>query len=278
MKRVALLVTGELEQRSLGKSLERLFRETLFICQRVDAFTTSRVPRDPPSAGPTPSAIDKCAAALVAAVDPGRKVHGDERFDLAFVIDDLELANWDQPEVVGDRFVLAVERHVAETWSAEDRRARTRQLLRDRASLHFLVPMTEAYFFADPDALARVGITAEHHFDPAQTDVEQFETKDPAYLGRLQPEKVKGDSRHPKRYVRFLLEQSGQPPYRETRDGVKGLETLDWPRAASWNDDWSRFLRALLCDLARGLGDDARRFTGVEHPATARASTLLRNM
>ena len=100
--RVALIVTGELERAALHGSLHRAFPEHTFHVE-----------------------------AKLDAVDPGRNGTAS---DLAMVVDDLEIANLDQPHVVVETFRDAVDRYVASAWATSSRCDRARALLRERAS------------------------------------------------------------------------------------------------------------------------------------------------
>ena len=123
-----------------------------------------------------------------------------------------------------------------------------------------MAPMTEAYFFADPAALARATAPGPAHpsrFDPA-TDVETFTVDDPGYLDPpAEPDsrwcKPSGRQGHPKRYLIYLTEPCTGGGYREPEHGVAALAALDWPKATR-HPEHTRLARSLLADLADMLG------------------------
>lgn len=98
MTTVALIVTGDLELKSLGASLERLFPGVKFLTEKANGFTSNRISLPLPD---MQTDADKLARRVIAAVDPGRT---GEPADFAMVVDDLELPNHDQPDVVCDYF------------------------------------------------------------------------------------------------------------------------------------------------------------------------------
>jgi hypothetical protein len=89
-------------------------------------------------------------------------------------------------------------------------------------------------------------------------------------------------ARHPKRSLKYLS-GSGQPghwTYRESRQGVAALRTLDW-RLASSTPHFTTSLRALVADIADWLGETSP-LPGDEAPLTGRhthrATRVLRNL
>jgi hypothetical protein len=271
MTRVALIVTGELERRGLATSLSRLFPNSEFhIEMKVDGFTSPRVRNMGATA--IPGLVDKMAAALVAAVDPGRN---GTPSDLAVAVDDLEIANLDQPDIVVETFRDAVARHVEQAWQSDRRRAQARIRLRECASFHLLSPMTEAYFFGDRDVLTVLGI-AERAELAAGVDIEEFTVVDSRYLATPRgPESWAKDNRarHPKHYLQYLTDGG----YRETREGVAALGATRWEGLLANHPTHLRLLRSFLRDLAAGLGDETRVGPGPEHPATSLKWDVLRN-
>jgi hypothetical protein len=200
--------------------------------------------------------------------------------DLVVVLDDLELANMApaQQERVTRVFRAAVVRHL----NALDRRfeAKTRAALLERVSFHLLVPMVEALFFADSEALQRAGVPAQTAVTFAATcDPEDFQTNDPAYLSATQaacprwsslpqgrqkkqqrPKWLGGQARdrHPKGYLQWLCRDGAAKnctTYRETEDGGRALAHLRWPQLLSRPAEHLRYLRALLADLSEGLAE-----------------------
>jgi hypothetical protein len=126
---------------------------------------------------------------------------------------------------------------------------------------HLLVPLVEAYFFGERAALGRAGVAAATPVHRVGADVEAFETDDPGFLpAALQKnaEQVeKGypwwrEERHPKRYLEFLVAQSGGL-YHETEGGARALEELEWS-ASSPVAATIPFARAMFEDLSEALG------------------------
>jgi hypothetical protein len=270
MKRVALVVTGELERRGLAASLARIFPEASFHVElKVDGFTTARVRNL--GATTVPTLVDKMARALVAAVDPGRS---GTPSDLAIAVDDLEIANLDQPGVVVETFRDAVVRHADVVWKNASRRELCRERLRDRASFHLLSPMTEAYFFGQEGPMVSLGVAGRTELAPG-VDLEEFTVADATYLTAPEgsAEWAKANRRrHPKHYLQYLMSDG----YGETDEGLAALEKVDWRRLADDYPAHLRFLRALLADLAHGLGrTDVP--PGPEHEATRLRGGVLRN-
>ncbi len=152
---VALIPTGKMEHAALPPALTRLFPDHDFVAwppeTHLDGFTSEDVKRlalaEP---GPVPTNLDELAAGLVNAIFPGRK---GQRFDFAFVVEDLELCNQGQPELVIGLFRDTVSSYIRRTWPEQsDRRY---EQVRERCSFHLFRPMTETYFFGDRDALRR---------------------------------------------------------------------------------------------------------------------------
>jgi hypothetical protein len=282
MTAVQLIVTGELERRSLHRSLGAVFSELqvrFLPPQKMDDFTSTRL--GPYPTGGRPRAA-KLAAALVAAVHPGRR--SDVKPDLVIAVEDLELVNGDQPAHVVDYFGHAVRAHVEEFFPALATRERVYQELRERASFHLLAPMVEAYFFGEPAALGRAGANkVPCLFDAKQHDAEHFEVTDTTYLGQAPkgaPWDVNSKHRHPKHYIQYLCDPQAtrEHVYRETHEGVAALEHLEW-RQVLRVQDFTRFARSLLVDLADGLTAAPGMFSGELHPLTERKSDgLLRNI
>jgi hypothetical protein len=283
--RIQLIVTGQLEQQGLHLSLRRLFAATgadveFLPPQKTQDFTSNRVgPLLRGSEAPR-SLAAKLAAALVAAVYPGRG--GNLHADYAFAIDDLELVNADQPAHVLDYFAHAVRAYVESFFPAASSRDRVYQALRERASFHLLVPMPEAYFFGEPAALKRANaIKAPCRFDSAR-DVEDFEVEDPNYLAPAPenaPWNKENRHRHPKNYIRYLCDPTGQVPraYRETHEGAEALKSLDWQKVLR-DEKHAQFARALIDDIADALAVPAP-CPGTCSPLTARRGDgVLRNL
>ncbi|MCA9707020.1 MAG: hypothetical protein KDK70_14295, partial [Myxococcales bacterium] len=212
MARVQLITTGVMEERALGESLRRLFPEHEFISRpHLDGFTSARLP-PPPLPTRVPLNVDKLATTLIGAFAPGGR-RDRPRPDFVVAVDDVELANADDPSRITAALREALQRRL-EAWPASAHALdRLREALRHKVSFHLMAPMTEAYFFADPAALARATAPGPAHpsrFDPA-TDVETFTVDDPDYLDPpAEPGsrwcKPSGRQGHPKRYLIYLTE------------------------------------------------------------------------
>lgn len=278
-----------------------------------DQTNTHRVSAGESREGPK-SPRSRLIAALAGAVyPPGR---GDTA-DLAIALDDLELFNLDQPGVVVGAIRAAVRSHM------DDQALRLtmadanelRRCLRERASFHLAVPMPESWLFADKRGPANSGVQDANMVRLRQgIDPEQFETDDPEYsaddgvhcerlhaLNRrkgLKPRKVPwkidrhpehpwcSRERHPKAYIQWLCRDPSENDctrWQESREGVEALKKLDW-HAALAKPTWCTWLRALVDDLADGLGElpPVPGATGVLCPLTARKrgdpDAVLRNL
>lgn len=281
MTRIQLIVTGDLEQVSLHKSLQRALGPGAELTQPQKAtdFTSTRVGQILAARDMARTRAGKLAAALVAAIHPQRRAA--EPADFAVAIDDLELVNADQPAHVVAYFVEAVRAHVEEYYPSQQTRARVLAALADRASFHLLVPMSEAYFFGETDSLVRAKADkAPCRFQPA-TDVEAFTVTDPDYEGPP-PHGARWDHAdrkgHPKRYVQYLSATPGtnEEDYRETREGAAALDTLDWAAVLAAGTR-GLFARSLLQDLEDALNRPSA-FLGQCALCTARKSGgTLRN-
>jgi hypothetical protein len=284
MTRVALIVTGELEKKSLHLSLARFFPKVEFEVLQLDGFTSRELPDAPAFEEGHPSLVEKLAGALIAAVDPGRL---GTPADLAFLVDDLELYNAATPERAVRHVRAAMLLQLEARWSKADRRRQSADVVRQRCSFHLLAPMVEAYFFGEPAALERAGAMRPALFDPRGCDVERFTTGDPDFLAPpdgKQPVWAKlGRAQHPKHYVRFLCDPEGNNPraYRETKHGHEALRSLDWPCVLA-PEAHARFARSFLTDLADGLDQPAvaALFPGERHALTSRNArdNVLRNL
>jgi hypothetical protein len=283
--RIQLIVTGQLEQLSLHLSLRRLFASAgadaeFLPPQKSQDFTSNRVGPLLKGGEATRTLAAKLAAALVAAVYPGRG--GKLQADYALALDDLELVNADQPAHVLDYFAHAVRTHVEASFPAASTRDRVYQALKERASFHLLVPMPETYFFGEPAALERAKASkAPSRFDRTR-DVEDFEVDDPGYLAPAPenaPWNAKDRHRHPKNYVRYLCDPTGREGrvYRETHEGAAALRTLDWQRVLR-EETHAQFARAFIDDIADALAVPSP-CPGTCSPLTARRGDgLLRNI
>ncbi len=262
MNTVKLIVTGEMEKKALANALNKVFPTISFETKFDDefaGFTSSNVLQAPTSSGFQRN-IDKFASELVAAVDPGRR---GIPADMAIAIDDLELENINHEKAVAECFREAVIRCVENRWPSRKRQGVCFQKVRERCSFHLFVPMTEAYFFGETNALKRAGAERNSMVSGKGMDVENFRvTNDPDYLNA-----VKGEfywaidpnkrNRHPKHYLQYLCDPEGSKArktcYRETKGGVRALQTLDWNSVLK-NSQYVMFLRSLFEDISDKFG------------------------
>ncbi len=280
MTRVALIVTGRLEQTGLPIALGRLFPDVEFVSEYYEGFTSNRLSAAPPPAQ-RPAGImtnpEKIATAMMLALDPGRNGIS---ADFAFALEDLELANDDQPERVVDVFREAVRSrlpHLYDTALRQNRRVKHVPL---RCSFHLLRPMAEAYLFGDPGALQRAGVKREPSL-LAGRDLEEFHTDDPDYRAVIEVSRQGSTSRlhHPKWYLRWLCDPAGEPrarAYRETEEGVAAIQKLDWNRVLG-QPGQCPFLRSLVVDLANALDLSLPFPDSPCHPLAARHNFERRN-
>ena len=301
--RIALLTTGKTEQRGLPGALARLFPEHAFIAlddvpgRPFRGFTSPRLPL-PPERIPTRSALDKLVARAIAEVDTA----GREPFDLAVIVDDLELRNRDQPEAVVGAVRDAVQRHLSDPRLSPRRDALT-ELARTKVSLHLAVPMTESWFFGAPHALGVLGVPGHVGFHLRPGDPEDFESTDRAYMeadgaactelhrcGFRRGDRPKwvlaGADRihHPKGYLQWLLmapDERTCTTYDEAGAGAVALAGIRWDRLLA-DPTHMAFARALVCDLARDLGWPPSIPHGPGSPITSRGGLptegVLRNL
>ncbi len=285
MPSVVLIVTGKMEHAGLIAALQPIFPSVDFTIDPPDSpingFTSSDICGLPNPADPE-SNVRELAARLVAAAEPGRR---SKRPDLVVAIEDLELINDGQPGAVVDYFRQAVKDHVRAKWSPPHDPGPVFDIVREHCSFHLLRPMTEAYFFADPDALRRAKIASEPIL-PSGLDLEQFQTADPAYSALPTGSKPIADApireRHPKSYLHYLCDPTlvdRKRRYKESQNGVAALRGLDWSRAVV-SADHCPFLRAFLDDLAFAVHqplDWVHRPTGIPTAFPGPSDRILRN-
>ncbi|OAI49619.1 hypothetical protein AYO44_06340 [Planctomycetaceae bacterium SCGC AG-212-F19] len=282
MPTIALIVTGDMERVALPTSLKKVFQTADFTAQQVDCFTSARVVWPPAQRPGMLSNIEKYVTALVAALVPGQRKGSPP--DFVFGFDDLEMANHHQPDAVITAFRLALKAELQRREANLNRASyvKLEAAVRERCSFHLLVPMCEAYFYADPGALQAAGCTRPPQIVPDR-DVELFTVTEPDYLVDLSTQPFPLPTwaidlalrpLHPKRYLEFLLGS-----YQETAQGTAGLCALDWRRVLS-RPDHTRFLRSFFQDLAYALDMDLSLFPGQTHPLTSdwkNKHRLLRN-
>lgn len=318
--KVALVPTGRTEWHGLPHAFK-----TLFPAHDFDVLPTAEEVRSHPDDFPSPGFTSFALSAEHEASPPeaaselvrraAQAALGDTRArtpaaDLVVVLDDLELANMAPPqqEMVTRVFRAAVVRHL----NALDSRfeARTRTALLERVSFHLLVPMVEALFFADSEALRQAGVPGQTPvvFSPL-CDPEDFQTNDPAYLSatetacprwsslpkgkqrKLRPKWLGGQTRdrHPKGYLQWLCRDGAAAnctTYHETENGGRALSHLRWPQLLMLSRPAGhlRYLRALLADLSEGLAESPTTgpVLGSQAPLTSRFTPrrepVLRNL
>lgn len=312
--RVAVLPTGRTEWHGLAPALGRLFPDHHFYCLP----TENEVVSDPdhfPYNGITSLRLgeahiacppEAAANLLERAIQEALGDRHREAADLVIIVDDLELANMNQPGLVLDVVRSAANTHLAGLDGKLQ--TNTRRVLQEKVSFHLVVPMIEAWLFGDPQALARAGLPPSTQPQlPSGIDLEAFQTMDPAYLAAtptdcsmlagLPPKKQKklrpkwfGAQRdlHPKGYLQWLTLDASDKTctrYSETEGGGPALAALDWSTVfANRPQAHLRYLRALIEDLEDGLGTAAQGgpYTPQAAPATSRHALpphpILRNL
>jgi hypothetical protein len=317
--RVAIIPTGMMELRGLCGCLARLFSEHDFVeVPRVPArpgrdaepFSQSFTARQRPStAADVPTNLAKLVQELGGQVYPRRR----DAADLAVVVDDLELFNIDQPATVVEAVRQAVRSHVERAALPPQEKVELARCLRERASFHLAVPMTEAWFFADAQSIARNGVPADRsaRLRPS-VDPESFETEDALFSAddgtacatmanrnrrrhedRRPPWIITPQAdapwfvreRHPKAYLQWLCRDPSDnwcTSWRESKAGAEALRELSFGAVLA-NPSHCAYIRALIDDLADALGEPAPFDpAGVIAPLTSRkrpeAKAALRNL
>jgi hypothetical protein len=276
--RIGLITTGECEQRGLADSLARVFAgsgvsfETCF-AGPVESFTSSRLLHPAPFPKPAPTLLDKLVSSIAASIQ--RR----DAPDVVFAVDDLELVNVATPE-----HVISLVREAVGA-SLEGKTHRERELFSRRCSLHLLCPMVEAYFFGEPEALLRAGTRHPALLEGCRP-LERMRSAELEYLAppdeKDHPWKSANRAEHPKRYIKYLSDpdDTGERryKYREGKQGVTALATLNWEQVFAYQPPGLPFARSLFEDLADAIGVPCP-FPGESHPLTARkAGGVLRNL
>lgn len=281
--RVNIIVTGVAEQNGIVEFLESTFDDVEFNSVRIDGFTSIRIPPDAtvPDAGTTTSDVANLASFFIETVNlrPG------EQFIL---LEDLEVVNLDQPDVVIQCFLNAVNAIVD---SKRPYHTATETNLKERAAFHLLSPMLESYFFADTNVLETLELQSQPLL--ANPDVEDFCVNDQVFLGAIsglnpitnggrtwQPAEWYGS--HPKHYLKFLRTPCSPydpeiPNYKESKLGAEALGNLNQHTVLA-NTDAAQFFRAFLSDLAWQLQQEDKIEDGTCHPLTSGQGTTLRNV
>ncbi len=311
--RVGVLTTGQMEHVALHRSLQRVFPDHDFVAMPEDAEVASRgIPQSFTSSDvsrligePGNNAEKLLQRAAAAALGDSRAKR--KPLDLVLMVDDVELVNAHQPSTIVDVMRDCVDRHLEGL--PTNTRKRTEVALRERVSLHLAMPMAEAWFFGDPQALGRAGVVPGTAVRQVGADVEAFETDDSRFLrdeglgcqkwttmpeDSLRQVKKKrkaaptwlreNRNRHLKAYLAWLCRDftmKGCTTYRETHEGAAALEFLDW-RGLVAAAGACPFTRAMLSDIADALGTSPIWSRAAEAPETSRHSLprhpVLRNL
>ncbi|MBF0310710.1 MAG: hypothetical protein HQL56_14400 [Magnetococcales bacterium] len=176
--------------------------------------------------------------------------------DLVVVMDDVELGNLGQERVIAQHYINAVKRVLQQKSPSSSFPLGV--LFRQKCSFHLFKPLPEAYFFGDPSALRQAGVGSAsippHLVHP--TDVEQFESNDPAWLSVCYGENTRrrkeipwwSHERHPKHYLDYLVHVNNLD-YSETIQGKLALQNLNW-RAVPKGELDTPLIRSLFQDIA----------------------------
>lgn len=293
MPRIKLIVTGDMEKLVLHNSLQGFFpnphdgEQVIWEKPRkADCVTTN--PLLPLNHSNPSMAMKRLAEYMLdEALVGGTKGPA----DLVVVIDDVEIANLGQEHLIAEHFRAAIEYVLENKKYSSSTEDRYREILRNKCSFHVLKPMVESYFFGDSNALSLAGVpVGEIPKLVHPTDVEPFETNDPAWLPTCRAENAKRQQstpwwcheHHPKHYLEHLTER-GQVFYDETSYGKTALKAIAWPQVPKCQSDTS-FIRSLFEDIADwfgipnplGPGTTNRYFYPLK--SVTRADLLLRNM
>jgi hypothetical protein len=291
MTKIKLVVTGDMEAKSLAVSLKSQFpthkNGDMVIwdkARKMNCTTSHPLRRE--SDEPSQPMLNLARAMLAEALD-GK--HGTPA-DLVIVIDDVELGNLGQEDVISKHFRLAVEAELEKRELSAGTLDRYKGIIRERCSFHVLRPMAEAYFFSEAQVLEAMGVSAKPLLRHA-TNVEDFEAADSVWLPEcyLQNQTQAKNGRewwrhemHPKHYIGHLITRSSSTAYDETMQGAQALQTLNWKNVPKVETD-SLFIRALFEDLADWfevpspiIGNTAPAF--YPPASTRRANLTLRNL
>ena len=282
MKNVAVVATGRMECIALCDSLQRLFpgNAVFTLAAAVDrndpiGFTSCRV--QPRSAIPDPPGdavdtnVDRVVQIVAAALSADRSRIA---ADLVVAIEDLELANVGNEAQILEAVRESTVRHLRLRTRKDPQAAKALSMhFQSRASFHMLVPMAEAYFFADNLALDRAGVprTRRPALARCTEDFLVDAVAEPGFLANVgecerhhakKERKCKWDGsqnirlRHPKKYISYLCREDAPNEfctmYAETKGGVAALASIDW--SAAMHRMNPPYLCALLEDVARAIG------------------------
>ena len=230
--RIALLVTGKGEE----QFLPRLFRS--LAAERHCSFIVGRrIPQLRPITSERRKqkivGRGKSIPRLDQDIGISARRYLIEGFHYVIVVDDLERDSRDQAEAVFQRYRTALDTILGPAG------------LSPRASIHLLVNMLEAYYFAHAAAVNAV----------LGTELADFEG-DVETIG------------HPKNDLKQI-----HPGFDEIKDGRAILEQLDVPRVLS-NPETCQWLRTLFGWCSRAIG---REFSDVYQLASGRYSEVTRS-
>ncbi len=210
-----LIVTGKGERKHLPKLFKSLmnrgictFRVLKFIGQRSPITSKQRILK---MVGSNKTIPDKD---VVEMGYPAREYLNKDLCNFVVLIDDLEHDRRQQVQQIFDRYRQAIDKTL-------------RDEQKSRASVHFLVNMSEAYYFADANA-----VNSALNLSPPLGD----------YPGDVE------DIRHPKNELKALY-----PGFREVDDGGRILDFIDVEHVLDRPDTckWLRTLFAWCVDALK---------------------------
>jgi len=259
--RIKLIVTGDMERSALHKSLQRIFPSERHGQPVVWDVPHLKVGGSPTNnqlkSGHRPNgAMRKLARIMLSEATMGIK---GVPADLIVVVDDVELGNIGREHIVAEHFCTAVRELLGQYNGAE--LVRHQAILREKCSFHLLKPMPEAYFFGDPDTLIALVSPGANPKLVHPSDVEKFETNEPAYLPACRNENSKKQLEnkpwwrqecHPKDYIIHLAERN-RKTYDEIIHGKQALLNIDWKKVPKYQTD-TLIIRSLFADIADWFG------------------------
>lgn len=289
--RIRFIVTGDLERAAIVPSIGRYFPDANWEGttvewakpRKVHGATTHRLVADRAPSGPM--------RALARAVLYERLFgHDGYPADLVIAVDDLELHNFDQPDVVCGHFCAAMNEEIAAGEHSASKEERIRESVREGCSFHLISPMVESYVFGDHDALVAAGCASEVEPVLVHPDVERFESADEQWRDEWGETNARMQSqmpwwreeRHAKHYLEHLVNRNGAI-YDEVVNGSVAFGGLMWP-GVPHDHSAVAFARALFEDLAAWFGTPNPLGDGVPSRLTwpareiDRRALILRNM
>lgn len=256
MRKIQLIVTGDLEKLALHTTLAEHFPDVRngkhvgWARPRKTYGATSR------PLGPPGQAIGTMKGLALAAIVEAELGGTGVPADLVVVVDDGEVGNMHDGANVVAHFRLAMTEVINARAPGPPANHALRQLVREKISYHLLMPMVEAHFFVGRPSLSACGVLAGVAPKLANTDVEKFESTDPAWLPECVASNIERQGSapwwrhecHPKHYLQHLVDRSGGGIYEETSASAqKALALVDWQLNAGAD---AQFARSLFEDLA----------------------------